>query len=509
MVINTPYYNKILRIVTISALAFMVCWGLVLVLAKLRPFWTDEWRLIYNLKFRSTASLWGPLDYTQQCPRVYLQAIKAFTGMFGYSYFSLRLPSFLVGTATIIFSYKLMNQLYKPDSVTRFILVFLVISSVTFTDYFVQVKQYTMEILLSIVAIWQMAAIIRIGNHLFPHKALYAVLCASFFAAPFFSYTYPIAASPVFIVAFFQGILQIRKAADNSRKMSTLLLQWIPLVFCAAGILLFYKIDASKVMGDTQMHGYWNYRMITGGTGFLFVTGMLWDLFKQLGTGFIFEIILGILGICAFAWNIFWLARNYRKPVLETIDWIRLYSILVVAFTIVLFFAGKMPIEPKFNVFATASMAILIIWLMDYLLVNPRVRTLSAVLLALLYVEMAGNLVTSAINQVTASEYVKRMNIYRATEKAIIYAQENKFPIMVTPGVAYPDEITKYVPNFSPISAAAVLKTFPAYSNVQNLPVYSVDNLSDIEGNMRKLPGHVKAVLADDGLTYTVVAIKD
>src|SRR5579872_4873160 len=85
-----PYYmplyirnpEKFIRKLTIATLSFMICWGFVLVLAQIKPFWIDEWRVIYNLKYKNFIALFGPLDYMQQFPRVYFELIKAFASPF-------------------------------------------------------------------------------------------------------------------------------------------------------------------------------------------------------------------------------------------------------------------------------------------------------------------------------------------------------------------------------------------------------------------------------------------
>ncbi len=112
MAISIRNPGKIFRLLSIITLVFIMCWGLLLVAIQIKPFWVDEWRVIYNLKYKNAAAIFGPLDFMQQFPRVYLVLIKLFTSFFDYSYFTLRLPSFLVGTFTIIFSYRLMRKMY-------------------------------------------------------------------------------------------------------------------------------------------------------------------------------------------------------------------------------------------------------------------------------------------------------------------------------------------------------------------------------------------------------------
>src|SRR5687768_15935224 len=112
-------------IVIKGVLALLLTWGLSLVLFKIRPFWHDEWRLIYNLKFKSHQQLWGTLDYTQQFPRLYLQLTKAFTALFNYNYFSLRFPAFFLGAANVFLCWSLMKRAYGNSITERYLLVLM------------------------------------------------------------------------------------------------------------------------------------------------------------------------------------------------------------------------------------------------------------------------------------------------------------------------------------------------------------------------------------------------
>ncbi len=501
--------SKYIRIACICTLGFMICWGAILVLAPIKPFWTDEWRLIYNIKFKSSSELWGPLEYTQQFPRVYLQFIKAITSHFDYSYFILRFPSFLIGTATIVFGYRLLNKIYTPDSRTRYLFILLIISSFTFTEYFVQVKQYTMDIFLSLLAIWQLLELIKIDYGRFHIKWRYVFLCCSFLAAPYFSYTYPIAVSPVLILAFFRGLRLLKSNGDIKQKMGILFLQWFPLIIASLSIIVFYQIDVSGLMKDKEMYGYWNYRTISSGTGITNSIVKIWDFFAHVGSGLIFEIIIGVLGICAVLRNVLWWIISRSKPKFDTNDILRSYSVLLIAITIVLFITGKLPVEPKFNLFALPSIAICIIFFLDDLLESASLKKFTLVTITVLYLGLIGNIFTTAINLFLLPEYSKRMKIFAATENAIIQAQKRNLPIIVTPEVAYPDNIMEHVQSLTLIPPAAVLKGFPAYEVSRNLPVYSAINFNEINQIIKQLSPADKAVIVGDGLLYRVVSLPE
>ena len=90
-----PYKNPDILIhkITLVTLLFIVCIGTVLVLAQIKPFWVDEWFIIYNLKTKNAAALFGQLEFMQQFPRVYLVLLKSFTSFFNYRA-SLKTPYF-------------------------------------------------------------------------------------------------------------------------------------------------------------------------------------------------------------------------------------------------------------------------------------------------------------------------------------------------------------------------------------------------------------------------------
>ncbi len=492
-----PY--KFFRVATIVTLAFLAIWGLVQVVAQIKPYWADEWRLIYNLKFKSHAALWGPLEFTQQFPRVYLQLMKAITSRFDYSYLILRMPSYVVGSATILLAYRLMNKLYPAKNITRFLFVLIVISSLTFTEYFVQVKQYTMEMLLSLVAVWQLITLLDLSKEKGFRAGRYLLLCLSFVVVPYFSYTYPIAVAPVFIIMGWQYLGLMKQG-----KWGAIVLQWLPLLVGIGAISAFYYLDVSHLMGDKQMHNYWSYRMM-GHSGVLHTAVKFWDFFAQAGTGLLFEIFFGVAGLSAFFYSLYqcgskglWHKDDENAPV-------RLYSILLIVLALGLFVAGKLPIEPKFNAFTLPSLAILIIYLLDQLKETARYRMVAIVMSFVFLLGLLGNVYSQSLRLVLAPDYGKRIHIYEITENAIVQAQAAKTPILVTPEVAYPDDIGVINPYMAPISAAAVLKTFPAYKVAEDLPVYSIPNMATVADTFKQLPPSVQDVLVCDGLRVRAV----
>jgi hypothetical protein len=482
----------------------MIGWGLLMVCLPIKPFWVDEWRIIYNLKYKTPETIWGPLDYMQQFPRVYLAIVKAFTSAFHYSYTSLRLPSFLVGGATILFCWRLMKLLYPEAKANKYLFVMVLVSSYTFTEYFVQAKQYTMEMLLSLVALWQLIGLVRLKSQPGIHFGKYVLLCLGFVIAPFFSYTYPIVVAPVYIVVLLESILFLKE--DNIMgKGKVLFLQWLPLLLCLLSIFVFYKIDIAQVMKDEGMQDFWSeYIMKDGFDAKLFVA-KFFHLFAEVGSGALFEILFGVVGLGAFLYG------SYRVvPALSrqksTDEIVRLYCVLVIVVTVGLFMAGKLPLgEPRLNSFTVPAISILIIYLLDNLASSPRGKIAAGAIAIVLYAGVTGNIYTSCINTYTDPKYARKMRIYKATETAIKIAQEKQIPVLVTPGVVYPHNGTRNYPYKTKMPGDWVFKSFPAYDVSKEIPVYPIDSITDAASYISHLPPTTTEVMVGDGEAYNIV----
>jgi len=505
--LNLNLKEKVVRTSTLFTIVFMICWGLVSVVAQVRPFWVDEWRVIYNLKFKSAGALWGPLDFMQQFPRVYLIIVKAFTSVFDYSYFTLRLPSYLIGTMTILLAWRLMKRIYPTGHFNRFLFVMILVSSCTFTNYYVQIKQYTMDLLLSLVALWQFIELLDITAMPVFKKRRYIALCISFLVAPFFSYIYPIAVSPVFMIVFLQSIYLLRnKKLGDFEKKIVLVRQWLPLLICATSIGVFYIVDVAQLMADKGMHRFWGHLMMDGGFNWRSFFVDFFNLFAEEGAGFVYWHLFGILGIASFLFGVYIVAINLIRRKEGQHDLIKLYCVLLFGVVTLLFVAGKFPMgEPRLNSFTIPSMAILMIFLLDKLTEKKMLLKFSICLSVVMYVGVIGNIYTTFFAAITGPEYARKMNIYKSTENAIILAQARNLPILITPEVAFPYEKTLNLPFKNTVPGDWVLKTFPAYKVTINTPVYNIKDLASLDEFVKTMPAHITSVLAGDGNSFQVV----
>lgn len=170
-----------------------------------KAFWLDEWFIISTIKFRNADTFWyGSLDYYQAFPRLYLYVIKVFSSIFDYSTLSLRAIPFFVQIAAFLLYFKVIKKYFKWPPVFICLGSLLFISLQTSVVYFSQIKHYSIEILMSAVAVYQF--------YTFGSKKINYLF---FFIGPLISLTYPVTIAPLFLYEFFNivffGKFKIKK----------------------------------------------------------------------------------------------------------------------------------------------------------------------------------------------------------------------------------------------------------------------------------------------------------
>ncbi len=492
---------------------YLLVFNLAMALFQIRPFWNDEWRLIYNLKFKSTSQLWGRLDLLQECPRLYLTVLKQFTSWFDYSYTSLRLPAFIIGVINVIFIFNLRKKLLPGKAVYSYLFALIVISSQTFTDYMVQVKQYEVDIFCCLVAVWQLITLLNLSEGgLKNKKQRYLLLCLSFSAIPFFSYTYPIAIAPVYAIVALRALVD-KKDAPKGVSLIRLVL---PLMIAAVSIAVFYLIDAKNLIADKAMYRSYLH-MMGNDAGEKHYALDFWNLFALVGSGFVYEIVFGILGIAAFLYSIYRLAITKRQKYTQE-TYLLLYAVLLVVLTMGLFVSGKLlGSVARLTVYTVPSIAFIIVILLKQLkeqLINNRVINIIALGL---FLGLAGNIITTCINNFTYPEYKGRMQAYEQTAKALEEARDNKIPLLYTTGIAA-DEIKPIkdathpgIISFNTITqeqiagadvlcAEVIVKVNPAYKVWDTLPLYEIPDTKWLNNYIQQLPTECRSVIVCDGI---------
>jgi hypothetical protein len=175
------------------------------------------------------------------------------------------------------------------------------------------------------------------------------------------------------------------------------------------------------------------------------------------------------------------------------------YALLLISVVFVLFLSGKLPLgESRLNAFTFPAVALLIVGMLSGLN-SPNGLKVSTGISLVLYLGLLGNVVTTISNTFMHHDYTKALSIYSNTEDAIIYAQAQKIPIIITPEVAYPYDILNEDACLEPMDAASVLKTFPAYKERENVAVFTTNDLKE------NLPEGIKRAEVGNGIRYRIV----
>ncbi len=251
------------------------------VIFTVKPFWLDEWFIIYNLKFNRTDEIFRDLDYSQQFPRILLYSINKFSGYFNYSYQALRIPSFVAMTAAIYIYIRISSKIYI-DPLNKWVTVLCILSFKTVSQYFIQTKHYSFEILFAVLIIYQLIYITRaVKNHKIEVNYVISTLLIP--VGFFCSYTYPILIVPALVVLLIQ--IKIK---------SSYYIGIIPLVLSLISLLTAYSLDYSHVLSDSEMQSYWHSKIFSRAN---WQTGLsnIWIFFSNVGAGLVFEYLLGSL----------------------------------------------------------------------------------------------------------------------------------------------------------------------------------------------------------------------
>ena len=511
---NLKNPEKIVKAATIGIIIYLLCFGVAMAFFPIRPFWNDEWRLIYNLKFKNVHQLWSTLDLLQQCPRVYLTLLKKVTSFFDYSYISMRVPALVMAVASIFLLFHLKKKILPGNSVFSYLFVLILISSQTFTDYLVQVKQYEVEVFISLLALWQVVILLEIAENGRPgNTSKYLVLCSSFAVAPFFSYTYPIAVAPVIPTILFYAASLKRQQDGNKARMLWLI---VPLTVVCVAIVIFYFIDVRQLMADSRMYTSYQ-RMLGHEKNENHLIENFWKLFSLLGSGLMFEIIFGVLGIASFFYGIYKLLKTKQQEYTQS-HYFRLYAVLLLLLTLCLIFSGKlMGGVARLTAFTVPSTAILIISFFEDLKGKFRRAKLANTLAAIVFIGLYGNIVTTYINTFTYPEYSNRIQTYHNTSQALKLARLGKMPILITDGVrgdkiighdTIPGKIRfntitpEQIAGADTLCAEVVLKVNPEYKTWDPIPVYWLPDTKWSKEYMHQLPPEIKTAVVCDGIDF-------
>lgn len=510
---NLPITDKAVKTATIGIIIYLVCFGIAMAIFPIRPFWNDEWRLVYNIKVKSIPQLWGTLDLLQQCPRVYLSLLKIITSPFDYSYTALRTPALVLSVMSIFLCFHLKKKIYPQSTIYSYLFILVLMSSQTFTDYIVQVKHYEMDIFLALLSLWQLLVLLRISKGEEVRKFNYFLLCLSLLVAPFFSYIYPITIAPVFPIILLSTLVTLRNHPP-SNKTKWLLSLYFPLFIVFVSILIFYFIDVKQLMADNLM--YMSYWEMLGNkqlkNPFLF---NIWELFALVGAGFVYEIIFGILGLCSFSYAVYSLAKT-KKWVYVNMDYCKLYAVLLLLLTLGFIFTDKLiGGVARLTAFTVPSIALLIVaFLTDIKVVYHKIK-LANTIATLLFLGLFGNILSSFINWVTYPEYKNRIETYWRMGDAIKLARLHQAPLLVTDGV-FGDKIEENAPMPGKIrtntitgdanmTGEVLIIDHPEYKLSDPIIIYLMPDMKWADQYVKQLPSEYKSAIVFDGIVMRKV----
>lgn len=468
------YIKQVTKIIGLLAAAFFIVFGALYAFFPLKPFWLDEWFIIDNIKFKEPAILWGQLDHMQQFPRMYLQLLKQVAQIFDYSYSSLRVPSFIVMVCAVLLTFSVGKKLFRQEVLSAVLWMLIFMSYKTSLHYFVQIKQYTMEMLLGVVAIWQMYRLFQLMKGAKSTPLSLMLLFVSVGLAPFFSYTYPIVLAPMFVVVILRMVTRGRQMNHIARALSVILL-----LTSALSVSLFYLLDVRYVLQDEGMQNYWqDHLMLSGFNAGVFFQNM-YQLFAGLGAGGLFEVVFAVLGIGVFVTVLARFKRNIKSD--EPKDIIAVYGVMLVLCVTVLFLAGKLPVGVhRLNAFAMPALAFMVVYLIRMMEVHKKLRVVSMVLLPVLILAQAGNIVSSYLSERGSDEYKTKLAIYENVTKGISKAQERKLPLIVNREITYPHHV------HPEITGDWVVRTYPAYDAALSLKTYPVDEAEQVSAILKE-----------------------
>ena len=474
----------------------------------IRPFWNDEWRLVYNIKFKSIPQLWGTLDLVQQCPRVYLTVLKIITSFFDYSYTALRTPALVLSVASILLCFHLKKKIYPQSTIYSYLFILVLMSSQTFTDYIVQVKHYEMDIFLSLLSLWQLIVLLQISKGEAVGKYTYLLLCFSLLIAPFFSYIYPITIAPIFPIILLSTFVSIHNYPPKN-KAKWLFTLYFPLFVVFVSTLIFYFIDVRQLMADNSM--YMSYWEMMGNkelkNSFLF---NIWELFALVGSGYVYEIIFGILGIFSFSFALYSLVKR-KKLTYVNEDYYKIYVILLLVITLGFIFCDKLiGGVARLTAFTVPSIAMLIVAFLTDLKTAYYKTKLANTLATILFLGLFGNILSTCINCFTYPEYKNRIETYWRIGDAIKEARVQKAPLLITQGVLG-DKMEEHAPmpgkiqtdNFTGpnVMAKVAIIDHPEYKHKDTIIIFPIPDMKWADEYVKQLPIEYKSAIVFDGIT--------
>jgi hypothetical protein len=232
-------YNKLIWIIIII--------GIILRLVQYlynRSLWMDEAMLSLNIIDRSFYQLLQPLDYNQGAPIGFLILKKLCIVLFNNSEYSLRLLSLIAGILSLIIFYKLAKLCIKPKAVLIGVSLFAFSRPLIY--YSSEVKQYSIDVLISLFIIFYALMVIRSKQLSASLTLFFGVLGA---IAIWFSHSSVFTLSGVGITLVLSAL--IKKEWAKIARLSIIYLLW------ALSFMAVYLFSLRNLINNAYLINFW------------------------------------------------------------------------------------------------------------------------------------------------------------------------------------------------------------------------------------------------------------
>ncbi len=311
-------FNLYLGLIFVFGIIIRLCFYF-----KALPVWADEARLAVNILDMSYKDLFGGLKWMQVAPPFFLILEKFFLNLFNplndtAFALSLRFLPFLCGITAIPAFYYFLKNITQKRSVIIFSLFIFTFSPVTIL-YSAQIKQYSLELLYSIILLTLFYRVIFRNKQLLP-----ATIFMIF--SPWFSLSSFFISGSIFLIMLI------------SKQFKKFFIVICPYIL---SVLLFYLTNLSKVMNVNYggMEIFWK-----GGYAFLDIMHPLRILLRFAEYWTYYKVIAFIVGgIVVFSWIVFLTSKKDRL--------FKLYIFLPVAITIAASMLKLYPVPARLILF--------------------------------------------------------------------------------------------------------------------------------------------------------------
>jgi hypothetical protein len=208
-----------------------------------RPLWLDEAMLALNIASRSMTQLARPLDYDQTAPLMYLWIERVAVSVAGASERSLRVLPFIAGVALVPLVWVVARRL--AGAATATIATVLVALSVTLVTFSAEGKQYGVDPLATVLAVWLALRVVASPDS----RGAWWQLVAG-------GATCLLLSQPA---VFALGGVVIALAIDADARRSPLWRRWLPLAAMCWALLfaVLYLGVYRATAASTYMHAFW------------------------------------------------------------------------------------------------------------------------------------------------------------------------------------------------------------------------------------------------------------